>query len=127
MQPQGVHPGSDCAAAAVPCNPPHAATPTAVLPPPPAANHPQATFLLLFINTCGFVISKGQIPGGWNAVYWSNPMQVRKVKTERGHLAAATTDGGGLRGWGTGVWWWRGRQGKGCCPPRPPVSPVSPQ
>ncbi len=42
-------------------------------PPCPAL---QATFLLLFVNTCGFVISKPQIPGGWNGVYWANPMQV---------------------------------------------------
>lgn len=44
---------------------------------PPALPAPQATFLLLFVNTCGFVINKNQIPGGWNGVYWSNPMQVR--------------------------------------------------
>lgn len=37
----------------------------------------QATFLLLFFMTCGFVINKNQIPGGWNGVFWANPMQVK--------------------------------------------------
>jgi len=26
--------------------------------------------LLLFVATCGFILNKNQIPGGWNGVYW---------------------------------------------------------
>ncbi|KAI3429335.1 hypothetical protein D9Q98_005430 [Chlorella vulgaris] len=34
----------------------------------------EATLLLVFVNVCGFVISKVNIPGGWNIVYWANPL-----------------------------------------------------
>ncbi|KAL4421996.1 hypothetical protein ABPG77_005426, partial [Micractinium sp. CCAP 211/92] len=40
-----------------------------------AASAIQATFLLMFSATSGFIISKANIPGGWNGVYWANPFQ----------------------------------------------------
>ncbi|KAL4433696.1 hypothetical protein ABPG75_000137 [Micractinium tetrahymenae] len=40
----------------------------------PTANALQATFVILFFCTCGFIISKEQIWGGYIGLYWSNPL-----------------------------------------------------